>query len=188
MQGVFIYNGFSEPIQASYAGIPWSFPPGLLTAIPDQTLREVDVELTYGANGERTGDDGVIYKHIHVPAAIVARELISKNNFEERGVRVLAENRITDAEKQACAEAAKDYKLRQIAEYQIERTSRQAGGQGRLYPEPHITRWIKELGIVDELINPAQKMAAAAPSTDPKLAEALNRLAQALEPAGAKNQ
>lgn len=195
MATVWVYNPF-DTFESRYAGIPWTFEHDEIKEIKDQSLREVDTELTYGANGEKTGEDGVHYKTITVPGERVAHELINKQGYDQAGVRILSKPTIKEDEKRQAKFDADAYKLQQIEEYRTERMSRQAGGVGRLFPESHIRRWITELGVNDDLINPvkhsAQDNAGMAAvlqqlaATQAQLVKSQQQLADALAPSGKK--
>ena len=191
MATVFVYNGFGEDVISRYTGIPWTFPTGKLTPVPDQALREVDIELTYGENAEKTGEEGVHYKGVNVTGERVAHELVIKHGLDAWGLEILTENKISEDVKRQAEERGMIYKRSQINEFLSERIRAQSGGIGRLDPEPRLMRWIKELQIEDAIINPSVRRDGNAAGGSDAIAVALiavaesnKRLAAALEPAG----
>lgn len=157
MSSIFIWNPFDE-FTALYTGLPFTFPKDRFTEVKDFVSYEPDAPKTWGdeSRGEER-DRAIIYSKITVDGRRVAMELLDKIDFRDKGIRICEKPEISEDERSMAERAALDYKRRRIEEYRQERIERQAGGHGRIFPDAQIQRWIRELDLEDELVNPRKR-------------------------------
>lgn len=208
MSTVAIYNGFGQyetnqngqkGIMLSHGGVPYWFPYGKVSYIPDITMREVDHDAST-ANGE---EEGVLtYKTFRLDGRRVAEELLEtqvpfknsykgilvisqekekrKNSyvsvfagFSEDGEKLSTEVQEIEPSSFELAEAerrARQYKEETIQLYFQSKRERMAGGHGQIFPSGLVRVFMTELGVKDiDDVSRQISTVAATPGMSPEM-------------------
>jgi len=147
----YVYNALKD-LTLLHNGREHKFLKGRVTEVDDQVFTAPDV---YRRNHPSNPQADAMLE-ARMNGGDFARMILNRHylNLLDAGCWV-GDEKPTDVQKQACALKAEAYKRKRIDEALQERSERRAGGKGLLALDEEIIEWMRELGITDELYNPA---------------------------------